>query len=194
MKLKPLISLFLDIVFADGSQKWDLLLTAMLPFCQAMMEKVLLACRAVSEQSYLCTLPPLIVVKQIASLDSLRIFIIFSHSTTSSKYQHLCLVWVGLYCIWHQLYQTWGGCVQQLHLDLRKVLDRFFWPADHIAYCSYKSFRCLVHDAQVHNCKIWYCGERSLPWDLLEREKLSQSIILILLSSKRVKVFLGPRV
>lgn len=58
MKLKPLISLFLDIVFADGSQKWDLLLTAMLPFCQAMMEKVLLACRAVSEQSYLCLYPP----------------------------------------------------------------------------------------------------------------------------------------
>lgn len=57
MKLKPLVSLFSDIAFADGSKGWDLLLTAMLPFCQAMMEKIFLACRAVSEQSYFYLYP-----------------------------------------------------------------------------------------------------------------------------------------
>lgn len=91
----------------------------MLPFCQAVMERSLWPSEeSQSRNTSGCTLPPLTAVKEITLVDSLWIFVIFSHSTTSFKY----LIWVDLRCIWHQLYQTLGELVHQLHLDLWKDL------------------------------------------------------------------------
>lgn len=119
IKLKHLDFLFLDNVFVDVSYGWDPLLTAMLPFCQAVMERSLWPSEeSQSTNTSGCTLPPLTAVKEITLVDSLWIFVIFSHSKTSFKY----LVWVDLRCIWHQLYQTLGEPVHQLHLDLWKDL------------------------------------------------------------------------
>lgn len=47
------------------------------------------------------------------------------------------------------------------------VWDKSFWLAYHAAYCWHRPFRCAVHGAQGHNCKVWHFPGTS--W----REKLS---------------------
>lgn len=74
------------------------------------------------------------------------------------------------------------------------IWDKFFWLACHIANCSCRLLRCAAHGAQEHNCKMWCCGERSLPWDLLEGEAVTHCSIWTFFRSKGAKVFLGARV